>query len=201
MDQEIGARFDDVTAGRAYSLVDPVEAHEALSLDHVSLVVEKAVAAARRGLWVAGTSPTMPLPPSIRPWCRVVCLACPSRRQTRRPPWPGSERSPAGETSLRCGLSPMTPVPWVSRHGLPRSNGLPTTRRFPRSRTTSPQATPIRSTSRSRCERQVPNVPDTSTNRWPRPRGQPTPVTCGTGDGTWSVSHLSGSFGSPTIES
>lgn len=54
MDQEIGARFDDVTAGRAYSLVDPVEAYEALSLDHVSLVIEKAVAAARRGLWVAG---------------------------------------------------------------------------------------------------------------------------------------------------
>ena len=54
MDKEIGARFDDVTAGRAYSLVDPVEAHEALSLDRVSLVVEKAVAAAQRGLWVAG---------------------------------------------------------------------------------------------------------------------------------------------------
>jgi para-aminobenzoate synthetase/4-amino-4-deoxychorismate lyase len=49
-----GARFDDIAGGQAFSLTDPVEEYVARTLGDVLPVLEKAAAAARDGLWVAG---------------------------------------------------------------------------------------------------------------------------------------------------
>jgi para-aminobenzoate synthetase/4-amino-4-deoxychorismate lyase len=49
-----GARFDDVSAGRSFSLTDPVAEYLATTVDEVLPVLENASAAARDGLWVAG---------------------------------------------------------------------------------------------------------------------------------------------------
>jgi hypothetical protein len=49
-----GARFDDVSAGRSFSLTDPVAEYLATTVDEVLPVLENESAAARDGLWVAG---------------------------------------------------------------------------------------------------------------------------------------------------
>jgi para-aminobenzoate synthetase/4-amino-4-deoxychorismate lyase len=49
-----GARFDDVAAGRSFSLTDPVDEYIATTIDEVLPALENASAAAQDGLWVAG---------------------------------------------------------------------------------------------------------------------------------------------------
>lgn len=49
-----GARFDDLSTGESFELVDPIEELVARSLDEVEAVIGAAVEAARAGSWVAG---------------------------------------------------------------------------------------------------------------------------------------------------
>ena len=119
-DSGVGARFDDVTAGRAFSLTDPVEAHEARSLDQVSLVFEKAVAAARGGLWVAGYV-AYDAAPAFDPALVSRCQSVTSRSPSAPPvpfAWFGAfagrrdetpARSPS-ESTASVQVSPWTPA-------------------------------------------------------------------------------------------